>query len=208
MSQSDPFVAIAVLLTAALLGGLIAHRLRQPVILGYLIIGVVVGPHALGLIGDREIVEVAATIGVTLLMFTLGMETSIGQLREAGRIGVWGGMAQIVFTAVLGLLVGMVVFRWPLSQSIIFGLILSLSSTAVCLKVIMDRGELASVRGRIMVAMLIMQDISVIFISLAVPIIGGFTSDLFLTLAVSVGKLVLFVVATIISLKVRQLSTS
>ena len=126
MQQSDPFVAIAILLAAALLGGLIAHRLRQPVILGYLIIGVVVGPHSLGLIGDLDIVEAAATIGVSLLMFTLGMETSIVQLREAGRIGVWGGILQIFVTAVVGLFVGMVLFQWPITQSIIFGLILSL----------------------------------------------------------------------------------
>ncbi|MGB2828652.1 MAG: cation:proton antiporter, partial [Dehalococcoidales bacterium] len=60
---------------------MIAHRLRQPIILGYLVIGVAVGPHALGLIGDLELVEAAATIGVALLMFTLGLEISIAQLR-------------------------------------------------------------------------------------------------------------------------------
>jgi len=73
---------------------LIAHRLRQPVILGYLIIGVAIGPHALGLVGDLDIVEADDTIGVTLLVFTLGMEISIAQLREIGNIGIWGGIAQ------------------------------------------------------------------------------------------------------------------
>src|SRR5512142_1552794 len=68
---SNPVVIIAILLAAAVLGGMIAHRLRQPVILGYLVIGAVVGPRALGLIGDRSIVEAAANIGVALLMFTL-----------------------------------------------------------------------------------------------------------------------------------------
>ena len=68
MHQLDPVVTIAILLAAALVGGMIAHRLRQPIILGYLIIGVAVGPHALGLIGDLELVEAVATIGVALLM--------------------------------------------------------------------------------------------------------------------------------------------
>ncbi|MFC2067426.1 cation:proton antiporter [Chloroflexota bacterium] len=193
MQQSDPFVAIAILLAAALLGGLIAHRLRQPVILGYLIIGVAIGPHAIGLVGDLDIVEAAATIGVTLLVFTLGMEISIGQLREVGKIGIWGGISQIVVTVSLGILAGITLFHWTLPQSIIFGLIISLSSTAVCLKVLMDRGELSSVQGRIMIAILILQDISVIFMSLALPLIGGVTNNLPLTLAISVGEVILFV---------------
>ena len=63
----DPFVTIAIMLAAALVGGMVAHRLRQPIILGYLIIGVAVGPYALGLVGDLELIEAAATIGVALL---------------------------------------------------------------------------------------------------------------------------------------------
>ena len=198
MQQSDPFVATAILLAAALFGGLIAHRLRQPVILGYLIIGVAIGPHALGLVGDLDIVEAAATIGVTLLVFTLGMEISIVQLREVGKIGIWGGISQIVATIGLGILAGITLFHWPLPQSIVFGLIISLSSTAVCLKVLMDRGELSSVQGRIMIAMLILQDISVIFVSLVLPLMGGVTNNLPLTLAISLGEVLLFVGGAIV----------
>ena len=140
MQQLDPVVTIAMLLAAALLGGMIAHRLRQPIVLGYLIIGVAVGPYALGLVGDLELVEAAATIGVALLMFTLGLEISIAQLREVGKIGIWGGITQIAATLALGLIVGYFLFRWPLPQASLFGLIISLSSTAVCLKILMERG--------------------------------------------------------------------
>jgi len=198
MQQSDPFVAIAILLAAALLGGLIAHRLRQPVILGYLIIGVAIGPHALGLVGDVAIVEAAATIGVTLLVFTLGMEISIAQLREVGKVGIWGGIMQIAVTIGLGVITGLKLFQWSLPQAIIFGLIISLSSTAVCLKILMDRGELSSVQGRVMIAILILQDISVIFMSLVMPLIGGSTNNLPLTLAISVGEVLLFIGMAII----------
>ena len=100
MYQLSPAVTIAIMLAAALVGGMIAHRLRQPIILGYLIIGVAIGPHALGLVGDLELVEAAATIGVALLMFTLGLEISVAQLREVGKIGIWGGIAQIAATFV------------------------------------------------------------------------------------------------------------
>ena len=198
MQQSDPFVAVAILLAAALVGGLLAHRLRQPVVLGYLIIGVAIGPHALGLVGDLDIVEASATIGVSLLMFTLGMEISIAQLRDVGKIGIWGGISQIVVTIGLGTLVGLVIFQWSLSQAIIFGLIISLSSTAVCLKILMDRGELSSVQGRIMVAILILQDISVVFVALVMPLVGGVADNLPLAVVISLGKVIAFVGATII----------
>ena len=196
MQQTDPFVALAVLLAAALVGGMIAHRMRQPVILGYLAVGVAVGPHALGLVGDLAIVETAATIGVTLLMFTLGMEVSISQLRTVGKIGIWGGLLQIVAAIGLGILAGYVLFDWPLTQAVLFGLIISLSSTAVCLKILMDRGELASVQGRIMLALLIFQDISVIFMMLALPLMTGQTGNVAALLLASIGKVLLFIVGT------------
>ena len=89
MDQTNPVIGIAILLAAALVGGMIAHRLKQPVILGYLIVGVAVGPHVLGLVGDLALVEATATIGVALLMFTLGLEISGHQLKQVGRVGLW-----------------------------------------------------------------------------------------------------------------------
>ncbi len=173
---------------------MIAHRLRQPVILGYLVIGVAVGPHALGLVGDLALVEAAATMGVALLMFTLGLEISVSQFRDVGKVGLWGGTIQIVATFALGLLAGVVLFRWPLSQSAIFGLTISLSSTAVCLKILMDRGELDSVHGRIMIAILVLQDISVVVMMVVEPLMGTAvqTLPLLKALVEAIGKAALF----------------
>ncbi|MFC1995453.1 cation:proton antiporter [Chloroflexota bacterium] len=199
MDQLDPVVTIAILLAAALVGGMIAHRLRQPVILGYLVIGVAVGPHTLGLISDLELIEAVATIGVALLMFTLGLEISIAQLREVGKIGIGGGIAQITATLALGLIAGYFLFRWPLPQAGLFGLIISLSSTAVCLKILMERGELASVHGRIMIAILILQDIGVVVMMVVIPLMGGMTENVPLALAIAVGKALLFIGLAIIS---------
>jgi len=199
MNQLDPVFSIAILLAAALVGGMIAHRLRQPVILGYLIVGIVVGPHSLGLVTDLGLVEAAATIGVALLMFTLGLEISISQLKQVGKVGLWGGIAQIVLTFAIGLIVGITLFRWSLPQSALFGLIISLSSTAVCFKLLMERGELNSVHGRIMIAMLILQDISVVAMIIIVPIMGGTVENLFLSLAIATGKAVLFIGIVIVS---------
>lgn len=199
MDQTNPVIGIAILLAAALVGGMIAHRLRQPVILGYLVVGVAVGPHALGLVSDLTMVEAAATMGVALLMFTLGLEVSVSQLRQVGKVGLWGGIIQIVATLLIGLLVGFVFFRWTLAQSALFGLVISLSSTAVCLKILMEHGELSSVHGRIMIAILILQDISVAIMMVVVPIMGSTLETLPLALAAAFGKALLTVGIAIVS---------
>jgi len=198
MFLQDPIISIAILLAAALTGGMIAHRLKQPIILGYLIIGVAVGPYAIGLVTNLELIEAAATIGVTLLMFTLGLEISISQLREVGRVGLWGGITQIAATFLLGTVAGYFTFGWSLSQALLFGLIISLSSTAVCLKILMDRGELSSIHGRIMIAILIVQDISVVVMMVILPLIGGSVDNIPLEVGIAIGKAVLFIGAAIV----------
>lgn len=162
---------------------MIAHRLRQPVILGYLVIGMAIGPHALGLIGDIELVQGAATIGVALMMLTLGLEVSFTQLRQVGKVGLWGGAAQIVITFALGTLMGVALFRWPFAEAATFGLAISLSSTMIGLKTLMDRGELDAPHGRIMMAILILQDISVVLMMVVTPVLGGTGQNLLLALA-------------------------
>lgn len=198
MEYSSLVINFTILLGAALIGGMVAHRLRQPVILGYLLVGVVVGPHSLGLVNDVALVQGAATIGVALLMLTLGLEVSFAQLRQVGRVGLWGGMAQILVTFGAGLAMAVFLFQWPLTQAALFGLVISLSSTMVCLKILMERGELDSMHGRIMVAILILQDISVILMILVMPILGGGEQNLPFLLATALGKAVLSVGIAII----------
>ncbi len=194
----DLLITLSVLLAAALVGGMLAHRLRQPLILGYLIIGIIVGPHALRLITDTHLIQSVASIGVALLMFTVGLEISFNQLRDVGKVGIWGGMAQIAGTLILGTLAGLAIFGWPLGQSILFGLIISLSSTAVCMKILMDRGELSTVPGRIMISFLILQDISVVVMTIMLPLMGDSGGDIWLLLGMAIGKAVLFIGAAIL----------
>ncbi|MEK7353733.1 MAG: cation:proton antiporter, partial [Chloroflexota bacterium] len=199
MDQTNPVIGVAILLAAALVGGMIAHRLKQPVILGYLIVGVAVGPHALGLVGNLALIEATATIGVALLMFTLGLEVSGHQLKQVGKVGLWGGALQIAITFALGLLAGFTLFRWPLSQAAVFGLVISLSSTAVCLKILMERGELNSLHGRIMIAILILQDISVVLMMVVVPLLGSSLQNVPFALLAATGKALLAVGLAIVS---------
>jgi CPA2 family monovalent cation:H+ antiporter-2 len=201
MEQSELVINFAILLGAALVGGMVAHRLRQPVILGYILIGIAVGPHALSLVNDLVLIEGAATLGVALLMLTLGLEISFSQFKQVGKIGLWGGMIQILVTIALGVLVSILVFHWSMSQAVLFGFIVSLSSTMVCLKILMDRGELDSIHGRIMLAMLILQDISVVLMIVITPVLGEGVQNLFLTLGISIGKAIITIgVAIVIGL--------
>ena len=199
MPQLDPVISIVILLGVALVGGMIAHRLRQPVILGYLVVGVAMGPHALGLVSDLVLIEAVATMGVALLMFTLGLEISISQLRQVGKVGLWGGIAQILVTFALGFVVGSTLLNWSLAQAVLLGLVISLSSTMVCLKILMERGELDSVHGRIMIAILILQDVSVVLMLIVMPLLGGTLENLPLALAIAVGKAALLVGIAIVS---------
>ena len=192
MTGFDPIVNIAIVLAAALVGGMIAHRLRQPVILGYLLVGVAVGPYGFGIVGDVELIETLATIGVALLMFTVGLEISYSQLRQTGKVGIWGGITQIVATFILGLVASKLLFHLSLAEAAFFGLLISLSSTVVGLKMLMERGELDSMHGRIMIAILIVQDLSVVLMMVGVPVFGASLEGLLLTFAIAVGKAVLF----------------
>ncbi len=199
MEQSDLVINFTILLGAALVGGMIAHRLRQPVILGYLVVGMAIGPYALGIVDDLVLIEGAATIGVALLMFTLGLEVSFTQLRQVGKVGLWGGVAQILITFAVGTLVASKLFGWSLSAAVLFGLVISLSSTMVCLKILMDRGELDSMHGRIMIAILILQDISVVLMIIITPILGGAGQNLLLALALAAGKAIFVVGIAVVS---------
>jgi monovalent cation:H+ antiporter-2, CPA2 family len=198
MISLGPIISLSLLLVIALAGGMIAHRLRQPIIIGYLLIGILAGPHALGWIKDSQMIEAAASFGVALLMFTVGLEISLTQLRDIGRGGIWGGLLEIALTIIPGAMAAFFIFQWTLEQSIIFGLIISLSSTAICLKILMDRGELSSVHGRIMIAMLILQDISVVIMMVALPLMGTGTNNFMVEMGLALGKSLLFIGAAIV----------
>ena len=192
----SPIIGITILLAAALVGGIIAMRLKQPVVLGYLIVGVVAGPHALGLLKDQTVVQTAATIGVALLMFTLGLELSFNQLR-IGKISVWGSIAQIVITALLGTLVARLMLGWSWSQSVLFGLIIYGASTAICIKVLMERGEMDTVHGRIIMAIAIFQDIAAVVMILILPFLGQSSGTLFTDVLLATGKMIVFLGAAL-----------
>jgi CPA2 family monovalent cation:H+ antiporter-2 len=145
-------------IVAALIGGAIAVRLRQPAVVGYMLAGVLIGPFTPGFVGGQEQIAILAEVGVVLLLFALGVEFSIRELRSVGRVVIPGGIAQVLLTLVAGTIV-MALLGTDLRESLIVGACLALSSTIVVLKQLIDRGEMDSTHGRAAVGWTIVQDL-------------------------------------------------
>jgi K+:H+ antiporter len=164
---------LALAIVVAFLGGTLAHRFGQPVILGYLVAGVAIGPFTPGPTAGAHSVQVLAEIGVAFLMFALGAELSIGELRRIGRVAVLGGALQILCTIGLGPLLAPVL-GLTFAQGVFLGALLALSSTVVALKVLLERGELGALHGRVALGILIAQDLAVVPMVVLLPsVVGG-----------------------------------
>lgn len=154
-------VDITTVLGASAIGGFITNRLRQPVLLGYLACGLIIGPFGLGQITQIEEIKSLAEIGVAFLLFALGVEFSLNELKRVKDIAIKGSILQIGLTialvAILTTLWGWV--ETP-TKGIFMGAVLSLSSTAVVLKTLTERGEVNTVHGQVMLAILIAQDLA------------------------------------------------
>ncbi|MBD2000639.1 cation:proton antiporter [Leptolyngbya sp. FACHB-541] len=153
-------VEMVTVLGTATLGGYLANRLHQPVLLGYLLSGIVVGPAGFGLVRLEGDIAVLSEVGVALLLFTLGVEFSLADLLQFRRIALGGGSIQILLTTLLG---GGLAYAtgWvdTVPTAIFLGAVLSLSSTAVVLKSLIERNEVQTAYGQVMLAMLIAQDL-------------------------------------------------
>ena len=154
---------------AALIGGLIAHLCRQPLIFGYMLAGVVVGPNTGGItIQNIGEIERLAEIGVALLLFALGLEFSFKELKQVSKIAFLAAPLQIILCGSMGYLIGTKA-GFPHSDAIWLGAAISLSSTMVVLKTLTARGAQDSNAGRIMMAILIAQDLALLPIMLLLP---------------------------------------
>jgi len=177
-------VNIAIATVVALIGGLIAHRLRQSVIVGYLVAGVAIGPFTPGFIGDREQIASLAEVGVIFLMFALGIEFSLKELARVKGVALTGTVIQVLLTVGAGAALGHFL-GWPRARGLFIGGIIAISSTMVVLKALLDRGEVASTHGRALLGLLIAQDLAAVVLIVLLPKLadgGDAAIELFLTL--------------------------
>ena len=160
---------IIIIVIAALFGALIAQRLRQPLILGYILAGIAIGPYTAGVtVQDIHQIELLAEIGVALLLFALGLEFSLNELKPVRKVALIGTPIQILLTMGLGFGLGRF-FGWPPGESLWFGALISLSSTMVLLKTLMNQGWMGTLSSRVMIGMLIVQDLAVVPLMIILP---------------------------------------
>ena len=159
---------IAAGLGLALIMGFIAARLKLPVLVGYLIAGIIIGPATPGFVADIELSSQLAEIGVMLLMFGVGLHFSLEDLLAVRRIALPGAVAQIAVATALGIFVTSL-WGWSLAAGIVFGLALSVASTVVLLKALESRGVLDSVNGRIAIGWLLVEDLVMVLVLVLLP---------------------------------------
>lgn len=188
---------LTTVLGASALGGYIANRLRQPVLLGYLATGLLVGPFGFKLLSDVPRIQSLASIGVAFLLFALGVEFSLTELKRVKDIAIQGSLLQIGLTTFFVALIT-IVLGWVggITQGIFLGVVLSLSSTAVVLKTLAERGETNTLHGQVMLAILIAQDLALGFILAILPALNQPTT-IGWALGSAVLKVLLFLVAAI-----------
>jgi len=209
MHDATPLIATIVGgLVLAFIFGAIAHRLRLPVLAGYLVAGVVAGPFTPGYVADAHLAQELADLGVILLMFGVGLHFSLKDLLSVKAISIPGAAVQMAVATGLGMALG-AFLGWPLAQGFVFGLALSVASTVVLLRAMEERRLLDSDRGRIAVGWLIVEDLAMVLALVLLPAIGGFLGGeqagasasigaLLETVAWTIGKVTLFVALMLI----------
>jgi len=160
---------IAMVFAGAFICGLLAWRLRQPILIGYVLAGLILspltpGPH----VHDVGIFETMAEIGVILLMFSVGIEFSIPELLKVKWVALLGAPLGILLSVGIGAGVGLL-FGWPLLQGIAVGCIISVASTMVMMRLLLDRGELSSESGRVMITLTLVEDLAVVILTILLP---------------------------------------
>lgn len=168
---------IEILFGLALVTVILFQRLKFPSIIGFLVTGILAGPHALAFIQDTHQVEQMAEIGVVLLLFTIGIELSLKELMRIKHLVLWGGGLQVLVTIMAVAAVG-AAFGFPVKQSVFFGFLVALSSTAILMKLLIDSGQADSPHGKMAMGILIFQDLCIVPLMLLIPLLAGNGDDL------------------------------
>jgi CPA2 family monovalent cation:H+ antiporter-2 len=192
---------VAIGLSFAFVGGLLAVRVGLPPLVGYLLAGIVVGPFTPGFVADQKLAPQIAEIGVVLLMFGVGMHFSVGDLWAVRRIAIPGAIGQIAVATALGAGVSRF-WGWELDDGLMFGLALSVASTVVLLRALEDRGLVNSADGRIAIGWLVVEDLVMVLALVLLPALAGSLApqgahpaspNLGVAIATTLGKVIAFV---------------
>jgi monovalent cation:H+ antiporter-2, CPA2 family len=185
---------LAYVFGAAVVGGTVARVLRQPLILGYVLGGILIGPFTPGLtVTDVHEFELLAEVGVILLMYSIGMEFSFRDLLRVKWVAIVGGPLGIVLSVALGLGVGSLL-GWSWQQGVAVGAIISVASTMVLSRFLAERGELRSEPGQVMIGITLVEDLAVVVLTILLPSLGDLSGGRLLALAIAMGKALLILI--------------
>jgi len=162
---------IVIILFSAVVIIVICSKLKIPSVVGFLLTGIIIGPYTTGIIKDTHDIELLAEIGIVLMMFIIGIEFSIKKLNRIKNLIVFAGGGQVVFTIIVVTGIALL-FNLTFAQSIFFGFIVSLSSTAIVLKLLQDKKQIDSPHGKIELAILLFQDLCVVPMVILTPILA------------------------------------
>ena len=172
MHEVTLLINIAVALVVAFIGGVIARRIGLPTIAGYLLAGIAIGPFTPGFVGDTETISQLAELGVLFLMFGVGLHFSLKDLWKVRSIAVPGALSQIAFATLFGYLVSQY-WGWSPAAGIVLGFAISIASTVVLLRGLMDNGLLNTPHGQAAVGWLVLEDIATVLILVLMPTLVG-----------------------------------
>ena len=171
-----PFPTLAAVLAMATVAGLIASRLRQPLIVGFIVVGIAVGPVGTGWVSADSTVELLAEFGISLLLFLIGLRLDLQMIRSTGPVALVTGIGQMAMTAAIGYL-GAVAFGMDSLTALYIAVALTFSSTIIIVKLLSDKRELDQLHGRIAVGLLIVQDLVVVLVMIALTAFGRDTGE-------------------------------
>jgi monovalent cation:H+ antiporter-2, CPA2 family len=193
------FRDVALVFAAALIVGLLFWRLRQPLILGYVLAGLLISPLTPGpRVHDVHTLEVMAEVGVILLMFSVGIEFSIPELLRVKWVALVGAPLGIGLSIGIGIGIGWLL-GWPLPQGIAIGCIISVASTMVLMRLLMDRGEMTSEAGRIMITLTLVEDLAVVILTVLLPSLGSSAGSSGGQIAWKISKALLLLVPVVVA---------
>jgi CPA2 family monovalent cation:H+ antiporter-2 len=203
--EADPalFRDLTFIFIAAVAGGFLAWRLHLPLVIGFVLGGIVISPFTPGLhVSDHDTFHVLAEVGVVLLMFSIGFEFSIADLLRVKWVAIGGGIIGITLSITLAML-GAYLAGWDIMQGAVIGATVSVASTMVLARLLSDRGAMTKTYGRVSIGITLVEDLAVVFMTILLPIFSGSSENRMTQAALTLGKaLLLLAPLTLVALKI------
>lgn len=196
------FSEVGIILAIAAIAGLVGYFLKQPLVLAYMLAGVVIGPYGLKLVTDTDFIHMVGDLGIMLMLFLVGIEMNVEKVRNLGKVAITVGIAQIFFTGLAGWLVA-IGFGYSMITSVYIAIALALSSTAICVKILSDQKTLSSLYGKMVIGILLVQDLVAVLVLMFLNTLGqqGTQSNFVIDFSLLLGKGALLAMVIFIILK-------